>query len=205
MDELLDVLNEDLDVIGQDTRKNVHEKELLHAAFHCWLFQKHQGKIYIYFQMRNSKVSYPNLLDITAAGHLASGEGPVEGAREIREELGVNIPYHDLISIGQFRDALPLSNNKIDNEWCHLFIYSYKEKLETLTLQKSEVDSIVCVPMEDFKEILLSKEPIDVNALTYDGEEVEAKTYRLTLANFVPHKIEYYQYIIDKIGEVAKQ
>ena len=35
MEEILDIFNDKLEIIGQDTRKNVHRKGLLHQVVHC--------------------------------------------------------------------------------------------------------------------------------------------------------------------------
>lgn len=199
LSELLDILDENFHVIGQDTRANVHEQELLHAAFQCWFIKIFNDKPYILFQKRNSNVNYPNLLDTTAAGHLSAGEGPEQGAREIEEELGVTIPFEDLTSLGKIRDTLPWRTDKIDNELCHLYAYQYDKPLQTLTLQKSEVEGIVCISMDDFSNLFKLESKLDAEVIVYDGHVVEKKIMSLSMEYFVPHQHAYYQYNLEKL------
>ncbi|WP_158318785.1 NUDIX hydrolase [Robertmurraya kyonggiensis] len=204
MGELLDILDENYQVIGQETRENVHEKELLHAAFQCWFIKIFDGKPYILFQKRNSRVNYPNLLDTTAAGHLSAGEGPEQGAREIEEELGITIPFEDLSSLGKIRDTLPWRTDKIDNELCHLYAYQYDSPLQSLTLQASEVEGIVCISMEDFSKVIESEGKLDFEVIVYDGQAVESKILNLSMFDFVPHQLAYYQYNLEKLMAIVE-
>lgn len=202
--ELIDILDENYHVIGQDTRGNVHEKELLHAAFQCWFIKMFDEKPYILFQKRNSKVNYPNLLDTTAAGHLSAGEGPEEGAREIEEELGITIPFEHLTSLGMIRDTLPWKADKIDNELCHLYAYQYDKPLQTLILQKSEVEGIVCISMDDFSNLLELESKLDTEVIVYDGQVVEKEIMSLSIDDFVPHQHAYYRYNLEKLVSLVE-
>ncbi|MEQ2528292.1 NUDIX domain-containing protein [Bacillaceae bacterium CLA-AA-H227] len=202
---MLDILDENYRVIGQDTRENVHEQELLHAGFQCWFYKIYEGKPYILFQMRNGRVNYPNLLDTTAAGHLSAGEGPEQGAREIEEELGLTIPFEQLTSLGEIRDTLPWRMNKIDNELCYLYAYQYEKPLQALTLQKSEVEGIVCISMDDFSNLLDSEDKRDIEVIVYDGQSVETKSMSLSLADFVPHELAYYRYNLEQLLALVKE
>lgn len=86
--EVLDVVDMDDKVIGQATRREVHEKGLLHRAVHVFIFNS-LGEIYIQRRSR-LKDRYPLKLDSSAAGHVDSGETYEEAAgRELMEELGI--------------------------------------------------------------------------------------------------------------------
>ena len=39
MEEILDIFNDKLEIIGQDTRKNVHRTGLLHQVVHRWAIE----------------------------------------------------------------------------------------------------------------------------------------------------------------------
>ncbi|PJO45388.1 NUDIX hydrolase, partial [Lysinibacillus xylanilyticus] len=117
--EIVKVFNEQHEQIGTATRAEVHEKGLWHETFHCWLVNED----YIYFQIRSSqKKDYPGLLDITAAGHLLAVETVESGIREVKEELGLNIDVHEVVKMGMTSCSI-VSENMIDNEFCHVYIY----------------------------------------------------------------------------------
>ncbi|GAE07454.1 hypothetical protein [Paenibacillus sp. JCM 10914] len=99
--EVLAVFDGDHRRIGTATRDEVHRQGHWHEAFQCWFIKKEEGIERIYLQLRSTdKKDHPNLLDITAAGHLLATETVMDGIREIQEEIGVDVAYDDLIPLG---------------------------------------------------------------------------------------------------------
>ncbi|WP_107840072.1 NUDIX hydrolase [Metasolibacillus meyeri] len=99
--ELLKVFDRNGAHIGTATRAEVHSKGLWHETFHCWFVSKEKNNYFLHFQLRSAeKRDYPNLLDISAAGHINAAESVVDGIREVYEELGVDVAIEDLIYIG---------------------------------------------------------------------------------------------------------
>jgi isopentenyldiphosphate isomerase len=73
--ERLKIFDKDRNQVGVATRGEVHRIGHWHKAFHCWFVSREDEIDYIYLQLRsNLKKDYPNLLDITAAGHLLAHE-----------------------------------------------------------------------------------------------------------------------------------
>src|SRR4051794_1911294 len=100
-DELLDVFDDNMELIRKAPRAEVHAKGLWHQTFHCWIVRAAHDGQYVLFQRRGpTKKVFPNTLDITAAGHLQSGETVEDGIREVNEELGISARYGDLIPLG---------------------------------------------------------------------------------------------------------
>lgn len=87
-DEILDWVDMQDNVIGQASRKEIHEKSLLHRSSHIFVFNT-KGELFL--QKRTlTKDENPGLWDSSAAGHINSGESYVDSAhRELKEELGV--------------------------------------------------------------------------------------------------------------------
>jgi 16S rRNA (adenine1518-N6/adenine1519-N6)-dimethyltransferase len=86
--EVFDVVNERDEVVGRDTRAEVHRLGLMHRAVHVLIFNS-AGQAFL--QKRSmSKDRHPGVWDSSASGHVDSGEeyGPC-AVREAREELGV--------------------------------------------------------------------------------------------------------------------
>src|SRR5690606_34920459 len=115
--EMLKIFDSDKNHIGIATREEVHRLGHWHEAFHCWFISKEEGgKYYIYLQLRSSKKKdYPNLLDITAAGHLLAHETILDGVREIKEEIGIEVLPNQLELLGSI-DYCVEKENLIDRE-----------------------------------------------------------------------------------------
>ena len=89
-EEIFDVVNERDEVIGCETRREVHRTGLKHRAVHVFVFDS-RGEIFL--QKRSmSKDSSPGLWDSSASGHLDCGEDyDACVMRELREEIGLNV------------------------------------------------------------------------------------------------------------------
>ena len=87
-DEIYDVVNNLDQVTGQATRREIHQKNLLHRSIHILVFNT-QGDVFL--QKRSmAKDENPGLWDTSSAGHVDSGETYDECAhRELWEELGI--------------------------------------------------------------------------------------------------------------------
>jgi 16S rRNA (adenine1518-N6/adenine1519-N6)-dimethyltransferase len=87
--EIFDVVDERDQVIGQATRKEVHEKRLLHRAVHVFVLNR-RGDLLL--QRRSMlKDAHPGVWDSSVSGHLDSGEDYATAAvRELGEEMGIS-------------------------------------------------------------------------------------------------------------------
>lgn len=86
-EEIFDVVNDHDEVIGQESRSEVHRLGLRHRAVHVLVFNS-KGELFL--QKRSmSKDTFPGAWDSSASGHLDTGETYDACAiRELREELG---------------------------------------------------------------------------------------------------------------------
>ncbi len=89
-EEIFDVVNERDEVIGRQTRGEVHRLGLKHRAVHVLVFNA-RGELFL--QKRSQfKDTFPGAWDSSAAGHLNSGEDyDACAVREVREELGLEL------------------------------------------------------------------------------------------------------------------
>lgn len=126
MAEMLDIMGPDLQVIGVADRERVHREGLWHHTFDCWLYRRVEGKIYPLFQLRHpDKKAHPHQLDITAAGHLLSGEGRKDGVRELEEELGLSLHPEELVYLGVHREEMR-GEGWIDREHRHVHLHQFR-------------------------------------------------------------------------------
>lgn len=200
--EQLKIFDEDRNQIGVATREEVHRMGYWHEAFHCWFVSKEKNRDYLYLQLRSqSKKDYPGLLDITAAGHLLAYETVLDGVREIKEEIGINVLYKDLVPLGVI-DYCVTKKNFIDKELANVFLYKSNYKFDDFTLQEEEVSGIVKVELNDFIELWFgNKETIKIQGYTTKNEEKFWIEEMVEIDKFVPHPILYYKNVVKMIKE----
>lgn len=201
--EQLKIFDEDGNQIGVATREDVHRIGYWHEAFHCWFVSEEKGIDYIYLQLRSdAKKDYPNLLDITAAGHLLANETVQDGVREIKEEIGIDVPFHELVPLGVI-DYCVIKENFIDKELANVFLYKIDKNFDDFTLQEEEVSGIVKVEFNHFIELWLGER----ETIKIKGFEINKNGNKILIdenvgrGKFVPHQILYYKTVIQKIKE----
>jgi isopentenyldiphosphate isomerase len=89
-EEIFDVVNEHDEVVGQNTRREVHRLGLKHRAVHVLVFNA-RGEIFL--QKRSMKKDIAaGKWDSSASGHLDTGEDyDACAVREVREEIGLHL------------------------------------------------------------------------------------------------------------------
>lgn len=197
--EIVKVFNEQHEQIGTATRAEVHEKGLWHETFHCWLVNED----YIYFQIRSAqKKDYPGLLDITAAGHLLAAETVESGIREVKEELGLDIHVHEVVKMGMTSCSI-VSENMIDNEFCHVFTYPFKHDWDSFELQYDEVSGVVRAKLDEAEAFFLGETAtLNIEGYEYFPDGKRVKIVRpVSTAQFVPYRELYVAQVIQFVKE----
>jgi len=152
-DELIDIFDESNDPTAiQKMKSEAHRDGLWHRAVHIWIYNQN-GEIL--FQLRaKEKELYPNLWDISVAGHVSAGEDPsVSALREIKEEIGVEAIADDLQLFKVFKQQKSL-RNYIDNEFCYVYLFKYNGDISNLSLQDEEVQEIKYISLVGIEDEL---------------------------------------------------
>lgn len=199
-EEQLKIFDMNKNEIGIATRDDVHKFGYWHEVFHCWFVSKEEDTHYIHLQRRSKeKKDYPNLLDITAAGHLLADETVQDGVREIKEELGMDIAYEKLVPLGVFSYSVK-HGNLIDNEFANIFLYNSEHHLNDFILQAEEVSGMAKARIKDFEQFWLGKkEKIKITGFVFTKGEKEWMEKYVGRDQFVPHQDSFYRFIIEKI------
>ncbi|MTH54033.1 NUDIX domain-containing protein [Bacillus mangrovi] len=189
--EYLKVLDEKGRMLGTASRDEIHEKGWWHETFHCWMIEEQERRVFLYFQLRSaSKKDYPDLYDITSAGHLLADETPEDGVREIEEELGLKVAFQDLEPLG----VIPWTSSSgtiIDRELAHVFLYRLPRQPD-FVFQEEEVAGVVKADINEFQELILG----DRSSIQLLGETRTCTD----LSRFVPHPKAYYAELFKRIG-----
>lgn len=201
--EQLKIFDHNRNQIGVATRDEVHRVGYWHEAFHCWVVGKEGEKDYIYLQLRSEeKKDYPNLLDITAAGHLLADETIVDGVRELKEEIGIDVVIQELEPLGVV-DYSVVKENFIDREIAHVFLYRYHHNSGEFILQKEEVSGMLKAEFKDFYRLWLG----EIEQIRVQGFEIDKMNQKVMVdswvgrKDFVPHELSFYQEIVTLLKE----
>jgi isopentenyl-diphosphate Delta-isomerase len=102
--EIYNIVDENDCIIGQATRKYIHQNKLLHRSAHIFVFNSQKE---LFLQKRAlCKDESPGLWDTSCAGHVDAGESYDECAnRELFEELGIKAALQPFIKIAACQDT----------------------------------------------------------------------------------------------------
>ncbi len=133
-----------LDWSGRPTGKRkpkpeVHRDGDWHGAAHVWILNT-KGQILI--QRRSpTKENWPDLWDVSVAGHISAGEEPVEAARrETQEELGITLAPCECRYLFAVAEQVVLNNGTyVDNEYHYVFLVEKDLDVGDLKFSDGEV------------------------------------------------------------------
>ena len=150
--EILDVLTpEGLAAGFAKPKGDVHRDGDWHRAAHVWLVTPDRR---VLLQRRASvKENWPDLWDISVAGHISAGESAIEAAvREAYEELGLTLAPEELRHLGTLRWHAVLNDGAyIENEFHEVFLVIREIEVEQLVLDPMEVAAAVLVKPEEIE------------------------------------------------------
>ena len=197
MDELLDILDESGRPTGEVVLKSeAHRLGLWHRCFHCWICGSDAAGSYVLLQRRAAtKDTWPDYLDVTAAGHLAAGEKVLDGLREVEEELGLRVEPERIVPLGTRRVEQEIPAG-CDREFHEVFLVFDATPPEDLCLQREEVSAVFRLGLGDVQALY---ETGSAPACEYaDGR---ASATRIHLTEFVPEEEGY----LNRVAVASRQ
>lgn len=144
----LNIVDENDNIIGQDSRENIHKKGLLHREIHVWIFN---DKGELVFQRRSEKTdTNPGLLDASVGGHVEIGETYEDAAiKELREETGIVAKKNEIIYITKMRrESSRDSRNMANNTFRKVFAYKFSGNEVGLEIEDGKATSLKFWPIE---------------------------------------------------------
>lgn len=145
--EIFDIVDENGIPTGETIQRTVaHDKGIRHRTAHIWIVRNTDNGCEVLLQQRSyNKDSFPGRYDTSSAGHIRAGDEPLDSAlRELGEELGIKAEPAALTYIGKFQ-------------------IQYEKEFFGKPFRDCEVAFVY-----------LYTEPVDINALTLQAEEVES-------------------------------
>lgn len=181
MSELLDVIDPSSGrVLEQRSRAEVHEGGLWHQVFHCLVVRPSAQSIVL--QRRSpQKAAFPGKLDLSATGHLEAGETPIEGIRELTEELGLTPDPSELVPVGKRLLADDQGEGQ-NRELVHLYLLADDRSLSSYEVAADEVSGLVEVASDALLDLLADRSrEVAVRSWSPSNEIVEDSITRTDL------------------------
>jgi len=180
--EMLDAYDDDMNFIGSFIRPAVHYNKMWHKVAQCWIIGLGDSGPRVFLQRRSfEKKSNPGRYDVSAGGHISSGEEPKTAmVREIQEETGLILREHHLMEVGTCKEV-----SGHDRELAHIFVHF---EIDPPFYPGKEVIYMVSADLEEFKA--LSEGSVDsitvVPAIRTGPMQKEA--FKVTQENFCNHE-----------------
>jgi isopentenyldiphosphate isomerase len=186
-----------LDCAGRKTgetisRDDAHRTGAWHGAFHCLILYEREGRGYALFQKRSAqKKIAPDKFDVSVGGHYAAGEdAKAAGPREIREELGLEVCFTDLLPVGRRVFVYCFTPGMIEYEFQDVFLLVRDVRPDALSLQKEEVAGVLEMDLEEGIGLFSGKQA-NAECSLY-GAGSPAGRVRVSADDFVPCLDSYY-------------
>jgi hypothetical protein len=172
------------------------------GTFNIWLYTLEPEPSMIY-QMRSPHVVWePGKLDVAAGGHYSAGEQGYDGLRELREELGIDIPTEKVQFFKRKLYAGVDVKGRERKSVISIYLAQYDGRLEDMKLQEYEVAGVVRVPLKPLMQVFHGERTsYEAKGLDPHGKPLK---YIVT-ADSVPYNFDDYQrqmaeYVALKLG-----
>lgn len=177
------------DEIGSIDRETAHREGIWHASIHVWIVD---AKGRLLFQQRAKWINiYPDLWDISAAGHIKAGEK--DSFREVSEELGVKPEKDEIVFLGTLtarQDGTGFTNR----ERPQVYLWPSLLHLKDFSFPDDEVQSLAAIERVDI-EAFLSGATVIAEVLRDGKISYES----ISGQKVVPHSPAYWSVIRDAL------
>ena len=164
-DELIDIYDENNNFTGvQKMKSEAHRDGLWHRNIHVWIYNS-AGEILLQLRAKD-KLVFPDVWDVSVAGHVGAGEDLlISASREVEEEIGLKIKTEDLYFFKIKTISMTYKEIK-NNEFAYIYFLKFDGDISELKLQDEEVQAIEFFPIDKITEGLLITPD---KFLDYDG------------------------------------
>ncbi len=186
-----------LDCRGKKTgetiaRDEAHRMGAWHGAFHGLIIYERGGRGKALFQKRSAaKKIAPGRFDVSVGGHYAAGEDvAAAGPREIREELGLDVKFGDLVPVGRRVFVYCFTPGVMEHEFQDVFLLPLRVEPAGLLLQEEEVGGVIEMDVEQGIR-LFGRETGSIKCLFFSGRAAAGEV-PVSAEEFVPCLDNYY-------------
>ncbi|MDP1884620.1 MAG: NUDIX domain-containing protein [Candidatus Moranbacteria bacterium] len=144
----LNIVDENDNIIGEETRRNIHENNLIHREIAVWVFNDNHEILLQKRSMRKER--HPGLWSASCAGNVEISDS-YEGAalRELEEETGIKAAKEDLIFLEKLKKGdFSVKFQPGNSHFKAVYAYRFNGKLSDLRLDEGESTSLKFWPID---------------------------------------------------------
>lgn len=188
--EWLDIFDDNFRLVGSKSRRAVHVDGNWHQTFDCWIVRRVPEPAVLFQHRSLDKLDHPGLWDASIGGHIRTGETVLDGAREAREELGLDLTADILVPLG-LRTCTSRTATRIDREFQHIFLAQLDLALDAFRLNPEEVSALAWLGIEQGMDLVQGRaRQASMEIRRWSGEE---QFDTMESSDLVPCKDRYYQ------------
>jgi isopentenyldiphosphate isomerase len=195
MAEKIDVFDANLSHLGVMDRGEAHREGMWHKTFHCWVVSHANGGSVLYQRRSHQMANFPDLLDVSAAGHLEAGETTEQGVREVFEELGISADEDAFQFLGFRVEVADQKNGQKNREYQAVHMILLDKSLADYRPQETEVAGLYWLPVDAGIRLFSgAQDRADTSGIAYGGRPGLWKPHTLTVSveDFLPRIQNYY-------------
>ncbi|MNV62859.1 hypothetical protein D3C71_1554250 [compost metagenome] len=133
-----------------------------------------------------------------------AGETVQDGVRELEEELGLSAAISELIYCGRVAEEYVLSEQLIDREFNHIFVYECEKPVEEYNFQLSEISGLFMVNLQEFEQLLAGvRKSIPAAGVLHDESQGVTKSAvrEISREDIALNSPEYFELLFNTIHE----
>ena len=197
--ELFDLCDRDGAPLGRSKpRGEVHRDGDWHRSLHIWVVLREGPDLpgaprspHLLFQRRSpEKDTWPGALDVAVTGHLRAGEALLDGLREAREEIGLELAPRDVVRLG-LRRRIDEQPGLRDREVQEIFATATPLPLAFFQPDPDEVTALVILESEA-AFALFRGERAEARGFEQRSHDSAPTEITVRAADFVPAADGYY-------------
>lgn len=197
-DELIDIYDSEMNLLGVAPKSQAHKEGLWHKLALCWIISE-DGNLWL--QKRSpEKQTCPNLFDCSGSGHVLVGEAPKEAVRRILEDklgLSVKEKFLDKLFTYKLVNDTPTANT---HAFCPTYLLKTQQKLHNLKLNPDEVSGIYEADIQDLLDLFFDEvKKINVRGIVLGKKCYKIEKRTLSKDDFCPHGDKYFQKVFSAI------
>ncbi len=180
-------------------KKEAHAQGLWHRVFTCLVINQEHKTAFLQKKTPNRySFERPDHMDVTVGGHYEAGEDVEAGIREMREEIGIDVAFDDLVSIGERQTSVVLAKDYNNNEFQHIFLLPTKRNLEDFHFTDSEVRGLIEIPIQEGLDLMQGyRDDLGVSGIfTKDDGAKEIQELLISREDFVPAYLKTDEFMI---------
>lgn len=164
----LSIIDKNENIIGSDSRVNIHKRGLLHREVHVWIFND-RGEIIFQKRSKNAE-TFPNLLDASVGGHVEIGDNYLTAAiKELEEETGIKAKDNELIFITKMRRrGVDKITGKINNTIKNIYAYRFNGEAKELKLEDNWAISLEFWPIDKILNLNIKEKKAFITSIIDD-------------------------------------